>query len=184
MLEYQWNDVLIPYWEKASKFAFDHGVDKICIEMHPGFCVYNPESLLKLRSAVGPVIGANFDPSHLFWQGIDPVQAILNLDEAIFHFHAKDTRINSNNVKVNGILDTKHYSSLRERAWVFATVGFGHGAIVWKGILDALRIVGYDYVLSIEHEDSLLSKKEGLEKAFNLLTNIRGKEKPEEMWWA
>ena len=118
ILEYQWNDVLIPYWEKASAFAKEHGVDMICLEMHPGFAVYNPETLLKLRSAVGDVIGANFDPSHLFWQGIDPVAAIRELRGAIYHFHAKDTKIDAMNTAVNGVLDTKHYSDELNRSWV------------------------------------------------------------------
>jgi sugar phosphate isomerase/epimerase len=184
ILDYQWNEVLIPYWEKASKFALDHGVNKIAFEMHPGFCVYNPETLMKLRSAVGPAIGANFDPSHLFWQGIDIPKAILLLNEAIFHIHAKDTRVYKRNIEVNGVLDTKHYSKLKERAWVFGTVGYGHGETVWKEIIDTLGIIGYDYVLSIEHEDSLMAKTEGLEKAFKFLKRIAVKDKPDKMWWA
>ena len=127
MLHYQWDDVLIPYWKKAVKFANDHGVNKIGLEMHPGFCVYNPETLLKLRQSVGSSLGANFDPSHLFWQGIDIPQAILALGEAIFHVHAKDTRVFDRNIQKNGVLDTKHYGEITNRAWVFGTVGYGHG---------------------------------------------------------
>ena len=93
ILKYQWEEVLIPYWQQTVKFARNHGVNKIALEMHPGFCVYNPETLLKLREAVGIEIGANFDPSHLIWQGIDPVIAIRELKDAIFHFHAKDTKL-------------------------------------------------------------------------------------------
>ena len=91
VLEWQWEKVAIPYWTKHAKFAADHGV-KIAIEMHPGFLVYNPETMLKLRAAAGPSIGCNYDPSHMFWQGIDPVAAIRILGDAIFHVHAKDTR--------------------------------------------------------------------------------------------
>ena len=183
-LDYQWNDVLIPYWTKAAKFAAEHGVTKLCFEMHPGFCVYNPETLLKLRAAAGPAIGANFDPSHLFWQGIDVPQAILALGEAVFHVHAKDTRVFQNNIQKNGVLDAKHYNKLTDRAWVFGTVGYGHGESVWRAIIDALAAVGYDYVLNIEHEDALMSKEEGLEKAFEFLSRIVIREKPGEMWWA
>ena len=184
MLAYQWEEVLIPYWKKAVKFANEHGVTKIGLEMHPGFCVYNPETLLKLRDAVGNTIGANFDPSHLFWQGIDIQQAILSLGEAIFHVHAKDTRIFDQNIQKNGVLDTKHYGDITNRAWVFGTVGCGHGELEWRTIIDTLSMVGYDYVISIEHEDSLKSKKEGLESAFTFLSKIVPKEKPGEMWWA
>lgn len=183
-LDYQWNEVLIPYWTKAARLAADHGVTKIGFEMHPGFCVFNPETLLRLRAAVGPAIGANFDPSHLFWQGIDIPLAIRALEGAIFHVHAKDTRIFTKNIEKNGVLDTKHYSKLTDRAWVFGTVGCGHGESVWRAIIDELAIQGYDYVLSIEHEDSLMAREEGLEKALTFLKKLVIREKPGQMWWA
>lgn len=184
ILDYQWNEVLIPYWIKTAKFAIDHGVNKICFEMHPGFSVYNPESLLKLRAAVGDIIGANFDPSHLFWQGIDPVAAIRKLGSAIYHFHAKDTKIDAYNTAVNGVLDVKHYGDEINRSWIFRTVGYGHDYQVWKDIVSALRMVGYDYVMSIEHEDSLMSVNEGLQKAIVFLKEVMAFEKTGEMWWA
>ncbi len=183
ILDYQWNEVLIPYWKKAVHFAKNHGVTKIGLEMHPGFCVYNPETLLKLRDAVGPEIGANFDPSHLVWQGIDPVAAIKQLKDAIHHFHAKDTRIDRYNVSVNGVLDTKRYDHELERSWVFRTVGYGHDEDTWRDMISALRLVGYDYAISIEHEDSLMSVNEGLQKAINFLKNILIYEKPGDAWW-
>jgi len=184
ILEYQWNDVLLPYWDKTAKFAENHGVNKICFEMHPGFSVYNPETLLKLRNAVGNSIGANFDPSHLFWQGIDPVLAIRELKGAIYHFHAKDTKIDAYNTAKNGVLDTKHYGNEIERSWVFRTVGYGHDYQVWKDIVSALRMTGYDYVLSIEHEDSLMSVNEGLKKAIAFLKQVITFEETGAMWWA
>ncbi|MFU0800505.1 MAG: sugar phosphate isomerase/epimerase [Xylanivirga thermophila] len=184
ILDYQWNEVLIPYWEKAVKFANDHGVNQICLEMHPGFCVYNPETLLKLRDAVGDTIGANFDPSHLFWQGIDPVAAIRKLGPAIYHFHAKDTKIDPINAPINGVLDTKHYGDEINRSWIFRSVGYGHDYQVWKDIVSNLRMVGYDYVLSIEHEDSLMTPNEGLQKAIAFLKDVMTFEDKGAMWWA
>lgn len=184
VLDYQWNEVLIPYWKGFTAFAKDHGVTKIALEAHPGFCVYNPETLLKLRAAVGPEIGANFDPSHFIWQGIDPVAAIKELQGAIFHFHAKDTKIDPYNTAVNGVLDTKHYSDVLTRSWVFRTVGYGLDASKWKEMVSALKATGYDYVMSIEHEDSLMSVKEGLEKAVRFLREIMIFESPTGMWWA
>jgi len=184
VLEYQWDEVLIPYWKEASGVATDHGVDRIALEMHPGFCVYNTETLLKLREAVGDCIGANFDPSHLFWQGIDPVIAIRKLAEAIFHFHAKDAKVDAHNTSVNGVLDTKHYGDEINRSWIFRTVGYGNSTDVWKDIISALKMVGYDDVLSIEHEDSLMSAKEGLEKAIAFLKEVLVFEDAGEMWWA
>lgn len=184
ILDYQWNEVLIPYWEKTVKFASDHGVTRISLEMHPGFCVYNPETLLKLRAAVGDTIGANFDPSHLFWQGIDPVAAIRKLGPAIYFFHAKDTKIDEYNTAVNGVLDTKHYGDEINRSWIFRSVGYGHAYQLWKDIVSNLRMVGYDDVLSIEHEDSLMSPNEGLKKAIAFLKEVMIFESKGEMWWA
>lgn len=185
ILNWQWNEVVIPYWKKEAKFAEMHGV-KIAFEMHPGFVVYNPETLLKLREAAGENIGANFDPSHLIWQGIDPVEAIkiLGKESAIFHFHAKDTYLDQTNIKQNGVLDTKHYSEILVRSWTFRSVGYGMDEKVWKDIVSVLRAVGYDYVLSIEHEDMLASIDEGLTKAISLLKRVQFKQDIKEMWWA
>ena len=184
ILDYQWNEKLIPYWEKAARTALEHGVKHIALEMHPGFCVYNPETLLRLRQAAGAVIGANFDPSHLFWQGIDPVYAIRALKGAIYYVHAKDCRVNEANAKTNGVLDTKHYGNEAERAWIFRTVGYGHPETVWRDIFSELRMAGYDGVISLEHEDSLMSLEEGIEKAVSLLQKLVIRQPAGEMWWA
>ena len=184
ILKYQWDEVLIPYWKEAVKFANAHGVKKIALEMHPGFCVYNPESLMKLRAAVGDTVGANFDPSHLFWQGIDIIAAIRYLKGAIYHFHAKDTKIDALNTGINGVLDTKHYGDEINRSWIFRSVGYGHDLQLWKDIVSNLRMVGYDGVLSIEHEDSLMTGDEGLRKAISFLKEVLIFEGQEGMWWA
>ena len=183
-LKYQW-EVMIAYWKDMTAFAKTHGVTKIALEMHPGFCVYNPETLLKLRAEVGDVIGANLDPSHLIWQGINPVIAARNLAGAIYHVHAKDTKIDDLNTSANGVLDTKHYGDEINRSWIFRTVGYGHGEGYWRDFVSALRLVGYDKVLSIEHEDSLMTIDEGLEKAVKFLDGVMIKEeKPCGMRWA
>jgi len=183
IIEWQWKRKVIPYWKAEAKFAKEHGI-KICFEMHPGFVVYNPETLLKLRNAAGDAIGANFDPSHLFWQGIDPVYAIRELGDAIYHFHAKDCKIDPVNAAVHGVLDTKSYADEINRTWIFRTVGYGHGYDIWKDIVSSLRLVGYDLVLSIEHEDSLMSGNEGFEKAVAFLKDVVISQKAGEMWWA
>ena len=184
ILNWQWNEVLIPYWKNTVAFAKNHGVDKIAFELHPGFCVYNTESMLKIRNAVGPEIGANLDPSHLIWQGMEPVAVIRALGDAIFHFHAKDTKVDKYNTAVNGVLDTKPYSDEINRSWIFRSLGYGNDYSYWKDIISNLRMVGYDYALSIEHEDSLMSQNEGLEKAVEFLKGVLIKENPAEMWWA
>lgn len=182
-LDYQWNEVLIPYWKKAVKFAADHGVKRIALEMHPGFCVYNPETCLKLRAAVGDMIGANLDPSHLLWQGMDIVDVINELGDAIYYFHAKDTLLNASNIRRNGVLDAKPYTDLKNRSWVFRTMGYGTDEVTWKKIISQLKVIGYDDSISIEHEDSLMSPMEGLGKAVKFLQNIIITEKAGEAWW-
>lgn len=184
ILDYQWNEVLIPYWKGFVPFAREHGVTKIALELHPGFQVYNSYTLKKLRDAVGPEIGVNFDPSHLLWQGMDPVAVIRELGDAIYHCHAKDVRIDAMNRAVDGVLDTRHYADELHRSWIFRTVGYGNDAAYWKDIFTALRTIGYDGAVSIEHEDSLINRMEGLEKAVDMMKAcIISKEKTG-MWWA
>lgn len=182
-LDWQWNEKLIPYWRDAEQFAANAGV-KVALEAHPGFCVYNPETLLNLRAATGPALGINLDPSHLWWQGIDIPAAIRSLGDAIFHFHAKDVAINSSTTAENGVLDAKSYTRMRERSWLFRSVGCGHSELDWKQIAAALRLAGYDYVMSIEHEDALASTHEGLSSAIAMLSRILLTEPPVEAWWA
>ncbi len=183
VLDWQWNEVVAPYWVEHAKFAESHGV-KIAVEMHPGFVVYNPETMLRLRSIAGETVGCNYDPSHLFWQNIDPVAAIRVLGSSIFHVHAKDTQLYPSNLVRTGVLDTKPYTEERDRSWIFRTCGYGHGAEWWSEFISALRMFGYDSVLSIEHEDSLLSPGEGLTKAANFLNSIVIREQPAAAWWS
>lgn len=184
ILDYQWNEVLIPYWKKAAAFANEHKVSKIAIEMHPGFTVYNTTTLLRLREAVGDTIGANFDPSHLIWQGIDPAEGVRMLGgDAIHHVHAKDTHLDRANIQKMGVLSTTDYGRILERPWTFRTVGYGTDETTWKEFISMLRLVGYDGTLSIEHEDSLMSVEDGLEKAIQFLQNIMTKPLTEATWW-
>jgi sugar phosphate isomerase/epimerase len=181
-LAWQWEERLIPYWKDAAAFAANSGI-KVALEAHPGFCVYNPETLLRLRAAAGPSLGINLDPSHLWWQGVDIPAAIAALGDAIFHVHAKDVAINPLTRNVNGVLDTKSYRDMAQRSWLFRSVGWGHTEVEWKQIVSALRLVGYDYVMSIEHEDALASIHEGLSSAIGLLSRVLLKEPAVEPWW-
>jgi sugar phosphate isomerase/epimerase len=182
VLEWQWEKQAVPYWCGAAHFAADHGV-KIALEAHPGFLVYNVDTALKLRQAVGPNLGVNFDPSHLFWQGVDVPTAIRALGDGIFHVHAKDVALDPRNVAVNGVIDTKSYRRMGERSWLFRSVGWGHDELEWKRIVTALRLAGYDYVMSIEHEDALASVDEGLRAAVDLLSRVILTEPPVDAWW-
>jgi sugar phosphate isomerase/epimerase len=182
LLAWQWERKVIPYWTRHAQFAKDHGV-KIAIEMHPGFVVYSPETMLKLRHAVGNTVGCNYDPSHMFWQSIDPIKAIRVLGDSIFHVHAKDTQIYDSNLPKTGVLDTKKYTDERNRSWIFRSVGYGHAYGWWKEFISTLRMYGYDHTLSIEHEDTLLSPDEGLSKAAAFLNAIVIRDRPTAAWW-
>ncbi|MFB6179033.1 MAG: sugar phosphate isomerase/epimerase family protein [Halorientalis sp.] len=182
-LEYQW-DTAIEYWTELADFASAREV-AIAIEPHPNMLVYEPQSLLRLRTATNDALGANLDPSHLYWQQVDPIRAIRDLgaEDAIHHVHAKDTELYETTMRRKGILDTTPYDQVRDRSWLFRTVGFGHGEHHWKRLVSALRMVGYDGTLSIEHEDALTSSREGLEKALDLLARCVFETEPDEPHW-
>ncbi|WP_181347806.1 sugar phosphate isomerase/epimerase [Thalassobacillus sp. CUG 92003] len=185
ILKWQWEEKVIPYWKNKAARAEEVGV-KIGLELHGGFSVHTPANLLYLRKACGPAIGANLDPSHMWWQGIDPVESIkiLAREGAIHHFHAKDTVIDQPNTNRNGLTDMTPYSNMQDRSWYFRSVGFGHDSKVWADMISALRLYGYDYVVSIEHEDGLMSIEEGFTKAVHTLESVMVKESAPEMWWA
>ena len=182
--EYQWNKVVIPFWTRENDFAGKHGV-KIAFEAHPGFLVHNPEDIVRLRKAAGNQLGANLDPSHFFWQGINPVEAARYLGEhqCLFHVHAKDCGIDPRNSGTYGNLETKSYGDVKNRSWVFRTVGWGHGEEFWRPFLSMLRLYGYDGVISIEHEDSLMSVNEGFEKAVEFLKGMILRQPIGKAWW-
>jgi DNA-(apurinic or apyrimidinic site) lyase len=184
-LEYQWEEVAVPRWTGLAEHAADHDVN-ICIEMHPNMLVYEPTSMLRLREATNEYVGANFDPSHLYWQGIDATEAIRYLGEhdAIHHFHAKDTGLYEHNARVQGYLDTNAYTDEANRSWLFRSIGYGHDEAHWKDVVSTLRMVGYEGALSIEHEDSLTSGREGLEKAVDVLQRAVFETQPGEAYWA
>jgi sugar phosphate isomerase/epimerase len=183
ILDYQWNKVGIPYWQKTAKFAEEYKV-KIGIEMHPGMLIYNVETMLRMREACGPALGCNFDPSHLFWNGVDPVAAIRKLGDAIVHVHGKDCYVDPYNVAVNGCNDHKPYTDIPHRSWTFRSIGYGHDLKVWKDIVSALRMVGYDHAISLEHEDGMMSFDEGVKKGLDALKEVVTVESAGEMFWA
>jgi len=182
-LEWQWNERARPYWSEAATYARDRGV-RVAIELHPGFIAYHTDSFNRLREIGGDTIGVNFDPSHLFWQGMDPLVCVRALGDAIFHVHAKDTWLDGPNIAINGVLDTKPYTDEIHRSWYFRTVGFGHGQQFWRSLISELRLAGYDGAISIEHEDGLMSMDEGLAKAVRLLDQELLRERPGAMHWA
>ena len=169
ILQWQWNEKLLPFWAKLAASAKENGVTKLCIEMHGHQLVYNVPTLLKLRKEIGQIVGANLDPSHLFWMGADPLVAIDALGDAIHHVHAKDTYMNQAALNLTGRLDTIGHEHVKERAWSYITLGYGHGEQWWREFCYRLRLNGYDGWLSIEHEDVVLSRMEGMRRSVDLL---------------
>lgn len=174
VLEWQWSEQVIPYWRELVRYAQSNGVERLCLELHGQQNVYNVRTLFRLRDAVGPVVGANLDPSHLFWMGADPLVAVPVLGDAIYHVHAKDTRINMRQAAVHSLIDTTPNDRLDERAWSYVTLGDGHDAAWWRQFCAALRGAGYDDVLSIEHEDLALPPLEGVRRSVELLKKVTG----------
>jgi sugar phosphate isomerase/epimerase len=172
ILKWQWDDVLLPYWHDLARLARACGVERFAIELHGNQLVYNVPSLLKLRGAIGPMIGANLDPSHLFWMGADPLVAAERLGAAVHHVHAKDTLLNTSVQATTGLLENGSLTNIAARSWSYITLGFGHGDEWWRQYCYRLRMGGYDGWLSIEHEDVMLDSLEGLAKSVELLKRV------------
>lgn len=174
VLAWQWDEQLIPYWRGLVETARQAGVARLCLELHGQQNVYNVATMLRLRDAVGETVGANFDPSHLMWMGADPMAAMRALGGAIYHVHAKDTRIDPANAAVNSVIDTTPMDALGQRSWGYVTLGFGHDLAWWREFCTVLRQVGYDDVLSIEHEDFSLTPEDGVRESVTLLRAAQG----------
>ena len=172
IVRWQWEEVLIPYWRNLTAYSRDQGVAHLCLELHGYQNVYSVATLKRLRDAVGDTVGANLDPSHLMWMGADPLAAARALGDAIYYVHAKDTRIEPSIAGVNGVIDTTPGSAYESRAWNYITLGRGHDESWWRGFVSTLADVGYDGVLSIEHEDPAMSAVEGVEESVALLQRV------------
>jgi sugar phosphate isomerase/epimerase len=172
ILRYQWEEKLIPFWTEIVALAQSCGVERIALELHGNQVVYNVPSLMKLRSAVGPIVGANLDPSHLFWMGADPLIAAEALGDAVYHVHAKDTFLNAPKQATTSLLENASLMDIPARSWSYITLGFGHGEEWWRQFCYRLKMACYDGWLSIEHEDVLLNSLEGLEKSVALLQGV------------
>jgi sugar phosphate isomerase/epimerase len=172
LLEWQWRERIIPFWSEMAEVAKAAGVRQLCFELHPGMCVYNVSSFQRLRSAVGDTVAANLDPSHFFFQGMDPLAVIRALGGSIGYVHAKDARVEPHNLAVQGSLDIQPGKPVRDLVWAYRTLGYGHGAHFWAEFVSALRSQGYDGVLSIEHEDPLMDAEEAIERAVQMLQAV------------
>jgi len=171
MLEWQWNERIIPWWKSYATSAQNKGI-RLCIEQHGRQAVYNTESFFRLRNALGETlgktVGVNFDPSHLIWMGGDPIAAIEALGDCIYHVHGKDTRI-ERAARVDGLLDTKHVTPVEGRYWNYVSLGHGIAVHGWLDIIKALKKAGYDDVISIENEDYSLPALDAVATSVNTL---------------
>lgn len=173
MLKYQWEEVLIPYWEKTVKLAKNHGITAIALENHGAQCVYNAETLLRLRNAVDPMIGMNLDPSHHMWMGGDGIEMAKVLGaEAIFHVHAKDLRKERGRFAANGGLETKFFDDYNHRYWNYVALGFGESAEWWKEFFAVLSMMGYDGTVSLEIEDKTMPALTAIKKSVDFLHEV------------
>ena len=172
ILRWQWEERLLPCWVELAALAGASDVARLCVEPHGNQLVYNVPTLLRLRREVGPVVGANLDPSHLMWMGADPLAAVDALGDAILHVHAKDTFLNAPKQATTGLLENGPLTDVRARAWSYITLGYGHDEAWWKAFCYRLRMVGYDGWLSIEHEDVLLARREGVRRSVALLRTV------------
>lgn len=177
ILKWQWEERLIPYWEKAVKSAADYGIEKIALENHGAQCVYNAETLLKLRAAVGPMVGMNLDPSHHMFMGGDGIDMALALGgEAIHHVHAKDLRKERHRFAANGGLETKPVDDYNNRSWNYVALGYGQDDQWWREFLSVLSMLGYDGPVSLEIEDQTMPLVTGVKKSCKFLREVMPKD--------
>ncbi|WP_199256743.1 sugar phosphate isomerase/epimerase [Alteribacillus sp. YIM 98480] len=168
-LDWQWNEVAFPYWEKAVKVAKEYGVKKIAIENLGFNLVHNPETLFKLRNEIDNMIGMNFDPSHLFWMGGDPIAAARELGHAMYHVHAKDVRIERGVNDIHGLIDVKPMERFTTRSWNYVALGHGHDIGFWKEFFTVVKMSGYEGPIVLEMEDLTMDPFTGVEKSMNVL---------------
>lgn len=181
VLEYQWKEVLVPYWKETEKFARDHGV-RIGLELHPNMCCYNTATMLRLREATGPNLGACLDPSHPFYLGMDSIQMVEALKDCLFAVHGKDTVFNKRNLALNGWFDgEKEYD---KKSWHFTVPGYGHGDDFWKQLIVALRANGYDRDICFEDEDQQFDGYEAMVSGFNYLNPMLYDKPSSGYYWA
>jgi len=182
VLDYQW-EVAAEFWREIDDLARAADV-RVALEMHPHNLVFSPVTLEHLVDRIAATnVGAEMDPSHLMWQGMDVVACIRRLGPLVFHAAAKDAMLMPG-VDVRGVLDTSftrvpadapdkvptgigHWCSAwpEDPAWRFVAVGTGHDVAWWTGFLRALAEIDPDMAVNIEHEDAALSRLDGLRLA-------------------
>lgn len=169
ILAYQWAQCLLPYWKDLVKRARDCQVDRIALENHGCQLVFNARTLKQLRSEIGPTVGMNLDPSHLFWMGGDPRAMVRSLCPMIYHVHAKDVRLEAGLWEADGLLDTLGIEEYAQRSWNYVALGYGHSETWWKEFFSILAMVGYTGPVSLEMEDRTMDQLTGVRKSLEIL---------------
>ncbi|EJY1764681.1 sugar phosphate isomerase/epimerase [Klebsiella oxytoca] len=169
VIDYQWNEVAIPWWQAFTRHAAEHGIEQIALEEFPSQLVYNPSTLLRLRDAVGDIIGMNLEPSHLIAMGADPIAAARKLEGVIYHVHGKDARIERGLADVDGLLEYQPVTQTKTRTWNYVAVGCGQDLKWWKEFFSVLRMTGYNGYVSLEMEDLTMSVEAGLRTSIDAL---------------
>ncbi len=166
--EYQW-EVTIKFWKEFAAHCEKCGVEQIAIEEFPGTMVWSASTLLKLREAVGPMIGINLDPSHMMILGADPIAAARALKGCIFHVHGKDARIERGLADVDGLLEPRPVEESANRTWNYVAVGCGKDLQWWKEFFSVVHMMGYNGDVSLEMEDLTMTVAAGVETSIDAL---------------
>ena len=182
VLEWQWEHRLIPYWKEQGKIAADHGIT-LCFENQVGDMLYNPPRIKRFHEEIGPVAACNFDISHTWAQGIDPIEALRYLGDLVQHVHIKDTLIHDYNMRLKGFTDSTYPTNPQMRAYTFTIPGWGHDDGTWREVMATLRLIGYDGILSMEMESEYINIKEGLEKAVAFMKPLVLEQPTGKRWW-
>jgi sugar phosphate isomerase/epimerase len=173
--EWQFRERVVPYWSELSTWAeyAAPGV-RICLELHPGLTIFGNESFRRLRAEVGENVGINLDPSHFWWQGVDPLTVIEQHGDSIGFAHGKDTLLHPDRIRTHGVLDARYPIDPETASWHFVAVGDGRPQEEWSALLAALRAAGYDGVVSIEHEDPRMTPEASIEASAKALRQALG----------
>lgn len=157
-MEQEFAELFVPILDKFKEYGV-----KFAVEPHPNNMIYDIHTAKRAIELVDnhPCLGYNLDPANLIYLGLRVENFIDELGDRIFHVHAKDGEIVEHNIERGGILMQGDWQRL-DRAFRFRIPGWG--SVPWKKIITELSMVGYDYVLSYEHEDVTMSVGDGVEK--------------------
>jgi sugar phosphate isomerase/epimerase len=167
---WQYEQRLALFWTELGAWAREAAPSVlICLELHAGASAYSPGGYLRIAEAGGDNVRVNFDPSHFWWQGIDPLRVLDQVGDRVAFSHGKDTLLHPDRIANHGVFDFRFPVDPDTAPWHFASVGGGRGADEWSRLLGALRSAGYDGDVSIEHEDPRVDAEQGIRESHAVL---------------